>query len=118
MLLPTATITSMLAPISTVSTTGSAAGLQPTLVIATASLLGATSPAGTVICSTPQLPSQAITLPNYTGFRTTDLLNTITLATPRFLPNINLNVEFFSLGTMQEMVLINFFGQLSIHVTI
>uniref|UniRef100_A0A915J406 Uncharacterized protein n=1 Tax=Romanomermis culicivorax TaxID=13658 RepID=A0A915J406_ROMCU len=32
-------------------------------------------------------------------------------------PNINLNIEFFQLRTMQEMGLINFFGPLNFHIT-
>uniref|UniRef100_A0A915JH47 Uncharacterized protein n=1 Tax=Romanomermis culicivorax TaxID=13658 RepID=A0A915JH47_ROMCU len=39
------------------------------------------------------------------------------LATPHHQPRINPSVEFFSLRTLCEVVLINFFGRLGVRVT-
>uniref|UniRef100_A0A915I196 Uncharacterized protein n=1 Tax=Romanomermis culicivorax TaxID=13658 RepID=A0A915I196_ROMCU len=115
---PSTVVTSTSTTTSTISTTTSTSGWQLTLVIGTTPIFAAASKADTLMQISPCFPSQAIMLPNYTCFGTMDQVHTIMLAMPHYLANINPNVEFFQWRTMQEMVLINFFGRLNISLTI
>uniref|UniRef100_A0A915KC67 Uncharacterized protein n=1 Tax=Romanomermis culicivorax TaxID=13658 RepID=A0A915KC67_ROMCU len=123
-LLPTA-LTS--APTTTVATTASLPPTASTLVQSTAPaqllLVITTGPvlkalaAGAALHFEPQLPSEAMNLPNYVSFQTMDPPHNITLATPGFRPCMDPSVEFFSPPILHEMVLINFFGHLGVRVT-
>uniref|UniRef100_A0A915IPD4 Uncharacterized protein n=1 Tax=Romanomermis culicivorax TaxID=13658 RepID=A0A915IPD4_ROMCU len=95
----------------------STAPAQPSLVISTRLALGATLVAGVVLHFEPRLPSEAMTSPDYVGFRTTDPRHSIMLATPCFPPCINPSVELFLSRILHRMVLINFFGRLGVHIT-
>uniref|UniRef100_A0A915I7V0 Uncharacterized protein n=1 Tax=Romanomermis culicivorax TaxID=13658 RepID=A0A915I7V0_ROMCU len=101
---------------STAPTT-STATREPHLVITTHPVLEAMPPVDMVLQAEPQLPSQASTLPNYVCFGTTDSLHFITLAMLHCPPHIHLTVKFFLPPTLHKMVLINFFGQLGVPIT-
>uniref|UniRef100_A0A915L334 Uncharacterized protein n=1 Tax=Romanomermis culicivorax TaxID=13658 RepID=A0A915L334_ROMCU len=99
------------------STTTATAPSQLKLVITTCPVLGAVPPAGTNLQFPPQLPSKTTTLPNYVSFCTTNLPHSVTLATLHYPPRIDSTVNSFSPHTLHEMVLINFFGCIGVHVT-
>uniref|UniRef100_A0A915II09 Uncharacterized protein n=1 Tax=Romanomermis culicivorax TaxID=13658 RepID=A0A915II09_ROMCU len=90
---------------------------QLPLVIATRPVLGTALLASTQLHLEPRLPSEAMNLPNYLCFQTTNLPHCITMALPHYLPRVDPSVEFFSLRILHEMVLINFFGDLQVQVT-
>uniref|UniRef100_A0A915LAF5 Uncharacterized protein n=1 Tax=Romanomermis culicivorax TaxID=13658 RepID=A0A915LAF5_ROMCU len=112
------TLPPMQQPKSASSTTTTATVLPiPKLMISTCPVLGATPPAGTALQFEPQLPSKSTMLLNYVHFRTTDLPHSIMLVTMHYPPQIDHIVESFSLHTLQEMVLINFFGCIGVRIT-
>uniref|UniRef100_A0A915KBR0 Uncharacterized protein n=1 Tax=Romanomermis culicivorax TaxID=13658 RepID=A0A915KBR0_ROMCU len=106
------TVKSMPATTVPVATIRSTAAWQLALFITTRPVLEAIPSTCMVLRTIPQLPSQAVTLPNYVR------LHTITLATPCYPPRNEPKIEFIWLHTMQEIVLINLFSRLGICITI
>uniref|UniRef100_A0A915JFU9 Uncharacterized protein n=1 Tax=Romanomermis culicivorax TaxID=13658 RepID=A0A915JFU9_ROMCU len=108
---PTTVLTTLTAAISSTTPT------ELRLVIDTRPILEAVPLAGTDLPFEPQLPSETITLPNCVHFGTTDSPHSIMLTMPNYTPYIDPNVEFFSLRTLHEIVLINFFSHIGVRLT-
>uniref|UniRef100_A0A915J1U0 Uncharacterized protein n=1 Tax=Romanomermis culicivorax TaxID=13658 RepID=A0A915J1U0_ROMCU len=89
---------------------------QPQLVITTCPALGAVPAAGAVLQFQPQLLSKSTMLLNYVRFPTTDPPHSISLAMPHYPPQLDLSVDSFPPCNLHEMVLINFFGCIGIHI--